>query len=161
MIGRMGQIRQMKRQNMKTIRSAALGRVLAEMVARGREERTCRICGCTDLNCSGCIKRTGKPCCWKEPDLCSACDDDIEKVKKELMGTRMNVKKREQKEASEKDAMDLKKRFMGVWLDKNRPSMNEIRRILIEQTGLQVNYSTLYQWAHGIKSPEIKHETHS
>lgn len=33
----------------------------------------CRKCGCTDLDCSGCIERTGAPCHWVEPDLCSAC----------------------------------------------------------------------------------------
>ena len=36
-------------------------------------ERRCRVCGCTDSNCSGCIERTGIPCHWVEDDLCSAC----------------------------------------------------------------------------------------
>jgi len=35
--------------------------------------RTCRECGCTDDDCSGCIEKTGDPCCWVEEDLCSAC----------------------------------------------------------------------------------------
>jgi hypothetical protein len=35
--------------------------------------RRCRVCGCTDLDCSGCIERTGEPCHWVEYDLCSAC----------------------------------------------------------------------------------------
>jgi hypothetical protein len=35
--------------------------------------RTCRACGCTDDDCSGCIARTGEPCHWVEADLCSAC----------------------------------------------------------------------------------------
>jgi hypothetical protein len=35
--------------------------------------RSCRICGCTDLDCSVCIERTGEPCHWVEEDLCSAC----------------------------------------------------------------------------------------
>ncbi len=35
--------------------------------------RRCRVCGCTDDDCSGCIERTGHPCCWVEDDLCSAC----------------------------------------------------------------------------------------
>lgn len=38
--------------------------------------RTCRVCGCTDADCSGCIERTGEPCSWVEDDLCSACDPD-------------------------------------------------------------------------------------
>lgn len=33
----------------------------------------CRVCGCTDANCLGCIEKTGSPCTWVEPDLCSAC----------------------------------------------------------------------------------------
>jgi hypothetical protein len=36
----------------------------------------CRKCGCTDLDCSGCVERTGLPCFWVEPDLCSACAPD-------------------------------------------------------------------------------------
>lgn len=37
------------------------------------KERTCRVCGCTELNCAECIERTGVPCHWVEADLCSAC----------------------------------------------------------------------------------------
>lgn len=33
----------------------------------------CRVCGCTDDDCSGCIARTGEPCHWIKPGLCSAC----------------------------------------------------------------------------------------
>ena len=33
----------------------------------------CRVCGCTDDNCSQCVEKTGEPCYWVEPDLCSAC----------------------------------------------------------------------------------------
>jgi ParB/RepB/Spo0J family partition protein len=36
-------------------------------------ERQCRECGCTDDDCRQCIDRTGEPCTWVEPDLCSAC----------------------------------------------------------------------------------------
>lgn len=35
---------------------------------------TCRVCGCTDDDCSGCVARTGGRCWWVEPDLCSACE---------------------------------------------------------------------------------------
>jgi hypothetical protein len=35
--------------------------------------RACRVCRCTDADCSGCIARTGEPCHWVEADLCSAC----------------------------------------------------------------------------------------
>lgn len=37
------------------------------------EPQKCRVCGCSDLNCAACIERTGAPCRWVEPDLCSAC----------------------------------------------------------------------------------------
>jgi hypothetical protein len=35
----------------------------------------CRVCGCTDYDCRGCIARTGQLCSWanKEHTLCSAC----------------------------------------------------------------------------------------
>lgn len=36
--------------------------------------RRCRVCGCTEEDCSGCIERTGQPCHWIEDDLCSACE---------------------------------------------------------------------------------------
>ena len=35
----------------------------------------CRVCGCTDDDCRQCIEKTGQPCSWAEPDLCSACAD--------------------------------------------------------------------------------------
>jgi hypothetical protein len=35
--------------------------------------RACRVCGCTDGDCSGCIERTGEACHWVASDLCSAC----------------------------------------------------------------------------------------
>jgi hypothetical protein len=36
-------------------------------------KRACRICGCTDDDCSQCIEKTGQPCSWIEDDLCTAC----------------------------------------------------------------------------------------
>src|SRR5579885_3188867 len=41
------------------------------------EGQKCRICGCTDDDCSQCIRITGHPCHWVEEDLCSACADAI------------------------------------------------------------------------------------
>lgn len=40
---------------------------------------SCRLCGCTERDCRGCVERTGAPCSWvEEPGadrlgLCSAC----------------------------------------------------------------------------------------
>ena len=36
-------------------------------------EMTCRVCGCTDHDCSGCVEKTGEPCHWVAENLCSAC----------------------------------------------------------------------------------------
>ena len=36
-------------------------------------ERRCDGCGCTDLDCRQCIKRTGMACHWIGPNRCSAC----------------------------------------------------------------------------------------
>ena len=33
----------------------------------------CAVCDCTDADCSQCIERTGEPCYWFAPALCSAC----------------------------------------------------------------------------------------
>lgn len=35
--------------------------------------QACRVCGCTNFDCTDCIARTGRPCSWIEVDLCSAC----------------------------------------------------------------------------------------
>jgi hypothetical protein len=38
----------------------------------------CRVCGCTEDDCTACtIKLGGEPCHWVEPNLCSACAQDI------------------------------------------------------------------------------------
>lgn len=42
--------------------------------------RKCRICGCTDNDCSQCIEKTGKPCHWVEEDLCSACEEESDNL---------------------------------------------------------------------------------
>ena len=36
-------------------------------------ESECRICGCTDNDCTACYLQTGELCYWVEFDLCSAC----------------------------------------------------------------------------------------
>lgn len=40
------------------------------------DERACRVCGCTDDDCTQCVELTGQPCIWVEYDLCSACADE-------------------------------------------------------------------------------------
>lgn len=40
--------------------------------------RKCRICGCTDADCSQCIAVTGRACHWVAEDLCSRCHDELE-----------------------------------------------------------------------------------
>lgn len=39
------------------------------------EQPRCRICGCTDDDCSQCVAAQGYPCHWVEDDLCSRCAD--------------------------------------------------------------------------------------
>jgi hypothetical protein len=39
----------------------------------GEPVRSCRVCGCTDDDCSKCIEATGEPCHWVGEDLCSRC----------------------------------------------------------------------------------------
>jgi hypothetical protein len=43
-----------------------------------QHKRTCRVCGCTDDDCSRCIEKTGEPCHWVEEGLCSACAQNIQ-----------------------------------------------------------------------------------
>lgn len=39
--------------------------------------RKCRVCLCTEENCSLCIEKTGEPCHWVAADLCSACITEV------------------------------------------------------------------------------------
>lgn len=47
---------------------------LAEMAAK-QPVGQCRVCRCTEADCTVCVERTGEPCEWTSPaqDLCSAC----------------------------------------------------------------------------------------
>lgn len=47
--------------------------------------RSCRVCGCTDDDCSNCIEKTGVACFWVEEDLCSACAASPEENNKEAL----------------------------------------------------------------------------
>jgi hypothetical protein len=49
------------------------GRTWDQMPAVGSAVRSCRVCGCTEEDCSGCVERSGKPCHWVAADLSSAC----------------------------------------------------------------------------------------
>ena len=44
--------------------------------------QVCRVCGCTEADCRQCIAKTGEPCHWVEPDLCSACAPKKKRGKK-------------------------------------------------------------------------------
>lgn len=46
---------------------------LAEETEEEAPPWQCRVCGCTNEDCTQCIEKTGKPCYWVEPNLCSAC----------------------------------------------------------------------------------------
>jgi hypothetical protein len=47
---------------------------LRETVAASSSHKyVCRQCGCTEADCRQCVEKTGEPCHWVEPDLCSAC----------------------------------------------------------------------------------------
>lgn len=50
-----------------------------DLQAREREERRCRVCGCTEADCRQCIAAQGYPCCWVpgEPNLCTRCDGEM------------------------------------------------------------------------------------
>lgn len=45
--------------------------------ATGAKSGVCRVCGCTEGNCTQCVEKTGSPCHWinQEKTLCSACMD--------------------------------------------------------------------------------------
>ena len=41
-----------------------------------KTQRICRVCGCTECNCSQCLDAQGYPCHWVTEDLCSRCAED-------------------------------------------------------------------------------------
>lgn len=51
----------------------------------GKKIRTCRVCGCTDEDCSACIELTGEACHWlgEDEDLCSACAGKSQSIEKQ------------------------------------------------------------------------------
>jgi hypothetical protein len=53
--------------------SAALANCVPQM---------CRVCGCTDDDCTDCVERTGDVCHWVADDLCSACVGSQESEKR-------------------------------------------------------------------------------
>jgi hypothetical protein len=44
-------------------------------------KRKCRVCGCTDDDCSQCIEAQGYPCSWAEEDLCTRCEREMREGK--------------------------------------------------------------------------------
>ena len=56
-----------------SVDSPAFAQSLIDSFVETADERVCRVCGCTDEDCSQCIEKTGSPCHWVAPDLCSAC----------------------------------------------------------------------------------------
>jgi ParB family chromosome partitioning protein len=57
---------------------SADGKAAARRKAAKKAAGVCSVCGCTDKDCSQCIKKTGEPCHWvnEEHTLCSACADN-------------------------------------------------------------------------------------
>jgi hypothetical protein len=51
---------------------------IRELTSEVIEAGVCRVCGCTDDDCSQCVEKTGEPCSWVSPGLCSACVDDVD-----------------------------------------------------------------------------------
>ena len=68
---------------------------------------SCRVCGCTDEDCSGCIAKTGSPCNWVELDLCSACATPMQ-IKESHAPAPKEPKKTKPKKASVKKAKKAK-----------------------------------------------------
>lgn len=63
---------------------------VAHELQRAGVVRTCRVCGCTDDDCSQCVEKTGGPCHWIAADLCSACRPRT-RVSKEAMRQLVSV----------------------------------------------------------------------
>lgn len=63
----------------EVVGACELERARKGTVGKGVTPGVCRVCGCTDDDCSQCIEATGEPCTWVEPDLCSRCAQQLGK----------------------------------------------------------------------------------
>ncbi len=73
------------------------------------KERKCRVCGCTEANCTGCVERTGMACYWVSEDLCSACVSAPatgDKPKKKAAGNSLNLPTDPFHEAKNRDSYE-------------------------------------------------------
>ncbi len=63
--------------NTRMVRAILSGRKTQTRRVIKEAPGACMFCGCTDMDCRKCIKRTGEPCSWvnKEETICSACAD--------------------------------------------------------------------------------------
>jgi len=77
-----------------------------ERTERKAEPQKCRVCGCTDDDCSGCIERTGQPCHWVAPDLCSACEAVTAMANTPSVTAAGPARRRRTPDGKERDAMD-------------------------------------------------------
>ncbi len=46
-------------------------------IDKSSKTRKCRVCGCTDDDCSQCIEAQGHPCFWVEDNLCNRCEAEM------------------------------------------------------------------------------------
>lgn len=53
--------------------AAEIDRYEAAEAVESAEIRRCRVCGCTESDCTQCIEKQGHPCWWVKDDLCSSC----------------------------------------------------------------------------------------
>lgn len=65
-------------------------------------QRACRVCGCTEFDCRQCVEKTGAPCHWVAPDLCSVCKPKREqKPKRKFTHTAKRRRNRDRANAAE------------------------------------------------------------
>jgi hypothetical protein len=71
---------QLFRPEVREVLPAAIRRAMAEI----NGELACRVCGCTERDCTECVDATGDACHWVdgEDDLCSRCADEIADAKR-------------------------------------------------------------------------------
>jgi Protein of unknown function (DUF3102) len=72
------------------------------------EPQACRVCGCTEDDCRGCIEKTGEPCWWVEPGLCSACHKPVIKSLPKLIDIVVSRKELQEMDClNAADAIDI------------------------------------------------------
>jgi len=82
-------------------------------------EQKCRVCGCTEEDCTQCVEAQGTPCYWVDIDLCSRCFNEMNKDIKEKVTITINDLKAAVTRLRRDLNQNNKEEFLWGWIETN------------------------------------------